>query len=258
MQAGYGGLDQSTLAYFGSNSNENWVKRTDPRLRTEWICQLLHAVTTTLPALTANRAGLVKARLVPLPALRLGWSPTFNKQNDPSYSVILNSNRRVLFLSLFKITATAYTAKPGRKTTKKSILTVQKIVFFINKHSLYYTVSEDENQKQTQENQYSWLESICFLSILPFELRIWSHNWKAFRENTCERVSLFKWKRTFFFFPPKEAATSDMFVKHSLLLKKNTTGVWYFQSYSRYQMVTHTVMQNSTVLTKKKKLAGIL
>lgn len=25
-QAAYGGLEQSTLAYFGSDSNENWVK----------------------------------------------------------------------------------------------------------------------------------------------------------------------------------------------------------------------------------------
>lgn len=35
MQAGYGGLGQSTLTYFGSESNENWVKRTVPSLETE-------------------------------------------------------------------------------------------------------------------------------------------------------------------------------------------------------------------------------
>lgn len=169
-QAAYGGLGQSTLTYFGSDSNENWVKWTVPSLGTEWECQLLDAVTTTLLALTANRAGLVKVRPVPLPVLRLGWSPMLNKHDDPSYSVTLNSNRRVvLFLSMFKIIATAHTAKPGRETTKRdtlsSIPTMQKIVFFINKCSLCYTVSEEEKQKQTQENWYGWLESIYFLSF---------------------------------------------------------------------------------------------
>lgn len=75
-----------------------------------------------------------------------------------------------------------------------------------------------------------------------------------FHSLTERELSLF-----FFSPPPKEAATSDMFVKHSLR-RKTLQGCDISNHILDTKMVKHTctVMQNSTVLTKKIKIAGIL